>query len=556
MANEKKRSKLVPILCICAATLVLLSAAVLYFGGFIGNATMKNGVYIAGVNVSGMTHKEVVQCVNSAIEKTYPKSPMQVKVGDQLTTIYPTDSGVKLRTELAVTMAFITRADAGHFDLSPYLKLDKEKVQQMLAPMEDPYRESSFTQSSYSITGSRPALTEDHVEDPTQKLEIFMGTPAYTFSADDLYATVLAGYSSNQMSVEYEVPTKSPDAIDLDKIQKEHYVEPVSAEMDRKTFEVSQHTYGYGLDLESAKEALRAAKYGESISIDFVRIAPEWTYESLKAILFRDVLATYTSTSGSSYNRRTNMRLACEAINGQVVFPGDTFSYSNTLGERTPEKGYKPAPMYVGSESVASYGGGICQPSSTLYYCTLMADLETVERHNHGFFCSYVPAGMDATIAWGSCDFIFRNNQEYPIRIDAVADGDSVTITLYGTDTKDYYVKMEYEIWAVNSWKTVEKEFPPNNSKGYKDGQEITSPYTGYTVQTYKCKYDKETDALISREKEAYSVYNKRDRVVAKIVDPNAPSTDTPADTPADTPDTPAVPDTPVTPTPPVTPDE
>ena len=74
---------------------------------------------------------------------------------------------------------------------------------------------------------------------------------------------------------------------------------------------------------------------------------------------------------------------------------------------------------------------------------------------------------------------------------------------------------MEYEVLSTTKPKTVKEEVEPGS--GHKDGEVKVTPYTGYKVQTYKCKYDKETKKLISRDKEAYSVYAKRDKVVYKI---------------------------------------
>ena len=85
---------------------------------------------------------------------------------------------------------------------------------------------------------------------------------------------------------------------------------------------------------------------------------------------------------------------------------------------------------------------------------------------------------------------------------------------------------MDYEILETDPFETVEEEFPPDNPDGYVDGQVIISPYTGYKIVTYRCKYDKSSDELISREKEAVSFYSRRDKVVCKIVYPEetAPS--------------------------------
>ena len=150
----------------------------------------------------------------------------------------------------------------------------------------------------------------------------------------------------------------------------------------------------------------------------------------------------------------------------------------------------------------------------------ILADMEVVERHNHGYVSAYMPFGMDATVDWSGPDYKFKNTTEYPIRIEAYASGGTVTVSIIGTDTKDYYVKMEYAVLDIDNYETVYEELPPDNEKGYKDGEVINDPYTGYTIETYQCRYDKETDELLEREFEVRSKYIKRDKLVCKIVKP------------------------------------
>ena len=129
---------------------------------------------------------------------------------------------------------------------------------------------------------------------------------------------------------------------------------------------------------------------------------------------------------------------------------------------------------------------------------------------------------------WGSLDYQFRNNTDYPIKINASVHDGYVDIEFIGTDTKDYYVKMDYVVLSKDPWETKEKEITDGS---YEDGETITTPYTGYTVDTYKYKYDKETDELISEAFEAHSEYARRDKVVAVVPRPAAaPPTDPPTD--------------------------
>ena len=254
------------------------------------------------------------------------------------------------------------------------------------------------------------------------------------------------------------------------------------------------------------------------MEIPFYRTTPEISTESLRSLLFRDVLSSSSTEHTGEYNRNVNLQLACEALNGIVLFPGEEFSYNEALGERTTDKGYLPAGSYVVGATIETVGGGICQPSSTLYHCCLLADLEITLRDCHMYAVSYLPLGIDATINWGSFDYCFRNNTNYPIRIEAwMADG-YVHIQLMGTDEKDYYVVMENYVDRVIPYETVYEEMYADNPEGYEDGDVITSGYTGYEIYTYRCKYDKETDELISREYEDWSEYWARDEVIVKIV--------------------------------------
>ena len=151
--------------------------------------------------------------------------------------------------------------------------------------------------------------------------------------------------------------------------------------------------------------------------------------------------------------------------------------------------------------------------------------------------------GMDAAVSWGGPEFRFKNNTHYPIRIEAEVSGGYVKVQLIGTDEKDYYIEMEYEIIGSESPDVKYQDMAEDNADGYKDGDVIVTSYKGYTVKTYKVKYDKETGELIAREYDRTSKYKKRDKVIARIEKPTEPPTEAPApddssesDSPADVP--------------------
>ena len=151
---------------------------------------------------------------------------------------------------------------------------------------------------------------------------------------------------------------------------------------------------------------------------------------------YANVYATYTTNySASNVNRTTNLNIACKTINGTVVKPGATFSYNNTLGERTAKKGYKPATIFTGATGTAQeLGGGICQVASTMFNTALLANVTITQRYQHSQKVSYCPVGRDAGIYYGSKDFKFTNNTAYNIKIKAWISGGKLTVQFLTTE--------------------------------------------------------------------------------------------------------------------------
>ena len=553
----RARNRKILLVSICVVTLLLLVAIIagilMFAGSGKDDGLILNNVTIAGVNVGGMTPEQAVEAVHRATDMTYTVENMVIRLPDTILELSPADTGAKLDVEAAVQAAFDygrtgtwgenRRARQSSYNsvhtiaLLPYLNLDLDYIRGVLDDY-GAYFNSEFEESSWKVEGEKPALGPDDF-DPNaecQALILNPGKPGRYLDIDKVYDDVLDAFSLNIFVVETSMTgeEKTPETLDLEAIYQELYSEPVNATMDMETFEVSQETYGYGFDLEKTQELLSQTEYGNTIAVPMEYIRPEVCGEDLEENLFRDVLASYETKHTQDANRNHNLKLACEAINGMILMPGDLFDYNVALGERTTEAGYKPAGALSAGVSTVEVGGGICQVSSTLYYCTLIADLEIVERRSHSLVSTYMPIwGTDATVSWGGPEFRFRNNTNYPIRIEAeVADG-YVKIRLVGTDEKDYYVQMQYAIVDSEQPETEYKVYETEAdaaAAGHKDGQVLEPGVVGYTVYTYKCKYDKETDKLISRTFEAVSNYVCRNKVVVKVnsleTEPTEPPTE------------------------------
>ena len=125
-----------------------------------------------------------------------------------------------------------------------------------------------------------------------------------------------------------------------------------------------------------------------------------------------------TKIYGNEAARQNNMQITCNTLNNVEVQPGETFSFCNTVGKATAEKGYQEADIFVDGEKKKGFGGGNCQISTTIYNAVAqILELEVIERHNHSRDVKYIGKGKDAAVAYGSYDFKFKNNTDGIIRI-------------------------------------------------------------------------------------------------------------------------------------------
>ncbi|WP_312942093.1 VanW family protein [Oscillibacter sp.] len=285
-----------------------------------------------------------------------------------------------------------------------------------------------------------------------------------------------------------------------------------NAGYDAATGTITPERVGADFDVALAQSAMDAAKPGSTVEIPAEIKLPAVTAEKLAPVLFRDLLGSYTTHVGGSAARIGNVKLSSSAVNGTVLNSGDIFDYNEVVGQRTAARGYLPAPAYVQGETVDEIGGGVCQPSSTLYLATLKSNLEIVERYAHRYVPAYIPKGMDATVSWGGPNYRFRNNTNYPIKVESVYSKGYLTMSLYGTKVDDTTVKITNKTLSTTPFSVVYEDDAALAAG--KEAVKVT-PYTGYKVETYRNLYDGEGN-LISSTFEATSNYKVRNKVVLK----------------------------------------
>ena len=424
------------------------------------------------------------------------------------------------------------RGDSYLLDPRNYLVWNEETLRNRLNAFAAEYG-TEFAPASDELGAVEDGDANAEGVKPEKVLLVRSGVIGRGFTAENLYESVRDAWQlaliaedpeaalDSAMSYEFRVP----EPVDVDQLYERYCKDAVEPQLEKTTGNVTEGEDGYAFDREALTAALETLAPGEELRVGIFATHPQLTAKELRKTLFKDVIAEAHTRHTAIANRTNNLKLACKEIDGTILMPGEEFSFNKTVGQRTEEKGYKEAIAYVsGGESKPEVGGGICQVASSIYYAVLQADLETTQRQPHMYKVDYVPIGMDATIYWGSLDYRFKNTSPYPIKIEASVSGGKVHIKLLGTEWKDYTVELSSEILETTEPETVEKEVP--NDGTYKNGEVITTAYTGYKVATYRTTRSKSTGKKIETTQIAISRYKKRDKVIAKVV--GAPTNPTP----------------------------
>jgi vancomycin resistance protein YoaR len=194
---------------------------------------------------------------------------------------------------------------------------------------------------------------------------------------------------------------------------------------------------GLDVSVNVAVREVTAAAYSQQRVAELAlrETAADLTTREADELGIRERISTFTTEMGpSSANRIHNVHLMAEYIDGTLLRPGETFSFNDSVGPRTEERGFREGQMIIGSLLLPSIGGGVCQTATTLFNNAWELGLPIVERYNHSFYISHYPMGRDATVAWGGPDFAFRNDLDTGILITTSYTDDTLTFSFWGTD--------------------------------------------------------------------------------------------------------------------------
>lgn len=487
-----------------------------------GRDAILPNVSVSGIDVSNMTVEQAQSAIASTVEQ---------KGGDLSFILRYEDIEERLTLDQLAVDAGQSAQNAWNIGRGNFFTGGPQLVSHMLGvssqvPVVLPEDDPAVTDLIHRVKERIDAAAEDHgYQMEGGRLVMTKGAPVITVDWETLKADLFdhrfpdAVQSMAEGVEEYQftfhADQSEAEEPDFEAIHREVYAEARDASLDVNTMEVTDDAVGVDFDVQALKAAYQGAQSGETFSVPLTITQPRVTREELEAKLFKDLLGEATSTVSGSAARKSNVKLAASACSEKIILPGEVFSYNEATGPRTAAKGYQSAPAYYNGATVQEIGGGVCQPSSTLYYAVLHTTLEIVERTNHRYAVGYVPDGMDATVSYGSLDFKFRNNTDYPIKIvtssyDA-GGARKLNVKIYGTNPEGHYARPTANVFNVVA-PTVQYVPDPGVARGSLVLDHQQNAYRGRTAQTFRTVYAADGTQL-ERQDLGLSVYKMRPTV-------------------------------------------
>lgn len=524
--KSKKGNKKIFIIISIVVVIVLFLSTIFAIINMNNNNIVK-GVYIENVNISGLSKDDVTNNINEKIKLI---ENVDLYYGDYTETIKLEDLGIEVSAKEAINNS-INIGKSNNIIIDNFNIL-KAMILKTKFDLNISINEEKFNETVKNIQAEIPEKLEEYsYEIKDNELIITSGKSGNVIVLENLKKVIIENiknqFNGNNESSKIPVKNSEPEEINIEKIYSEIYKEAKDAYIVDEPLELHKEEEGVDLaiSIEEAKEILLEEK--ETYTIPLKITEPEVKVKDLGDKLFKQTLAKYTTIyDAGNTNRAHNIALAAKTINGTVLLPGETFSYNGILGNTNKEKGYKVGTAYVGGKVVESYGGGICQVSSTLYNAALYANLEIVERHNHSYAVNYVPAGRDATVAYGGKNFRFKNSRSYPIKIVASAKNGVVSISIMGIkEEKEYEVVLTSSVLSTTQNQTVYEK-----NSNLAEGQEkvIQKGYIGRTSIAYKIlKYNGKTISKTVLSKDTYKPMNKIVQIGTKKTASNSQTVET-----------------------------
>lgn len=516
-SKKQKSNKVIPIVVSLFIVLFVMIFSVVFALFNMNNEKILKGISILGIDISDLTVEEAKTKINNAIEERFKdeNNNLILKIGENETSVTANTFNAKFDIDNAVIEADNIGRN-GNILTNNYsilfTKLFKKEIKPRL------YLDDSLLSDTIKDINSKmkDAVVDNSYYIEKNNLIIVKGKAGYTIKTEELKEKIyeqISNIHTNYQTIEIPVEYKAPEPINLQKIHEEIYKEPQDAYVEKNPTVVHPEVNGvdFKISVEEAEELLKENKEEYTIPLKITK--PKKTINNLGEEAFPDLLATFsTRFDGSNYNRNTNIKLAAKKVNGTVILPGEKFSFNTIVGSRTIEAGFKEGTAYIGGKVVPDVGGGVCQVSSTIYNTALLANMQIVERSNHMFTTGYVAASRDATVYYGSLDFVFKNSRKYPIKMVASANGGVCKVSIYGIkEEKEYEVIIQSKITSYINPTTIYKE-----DQTLEEGKEIVEQTAIIGCRSEGYKILKLNGKIVSQTLLSKDTYKSRNKIVRR----------------------------------------
>ncbi len=521
--NTTDKNKVV-VFVLIVLVCIIVCISTLFAAINLKNTKIFNNVFISGVNVSGKTVDEARSLLEEEIDKHKDKE-ITLKLDESEYSVNVSELGFDaVNVEKALEEAY-NYGRSGTFIQNNYTIL-LSNFRNKEVELEYSLDDEVYDELVARITSANEKVSsDDSYEISGDSIIVVKGQDGLKIDSDMLEKCIVIAATTDSNVIDIPVSESTSGKLDLDKIYGEVHVLPQDASFTSgENFEVIIDKTGVDFDIDSAKEEYKNLKAGETMKIALRVVEPKVKVADLDKQLFKDVLATYSTTYDvTEKNRVKNLQTASDRCNGTIVYPGEEFSFHKTIGTRTIANGYASAHSFAGGKVVNTVGGGICQVSSTLYNIVLHADLEVVERKAHGMYVKYAEPSVDATISEGAIDFRFKNNRSYPIMIVSEMKDGTLTMSILGIKEKtDKIIEIESVTLETLPYTTIRE----NDSTMLKGTTKVVQePVDGYISEAYRIEKDANGNivsrTLISKDK--YIPTNEIIKVGTKVIEEKPP---------------------------------
>ena len=278
-----------------------------------------------------------------------------------------------------------------------------------------------------------------------------------------------------------------------------------------RPFKFSKEINGKSVDRDSLLIAIDKTLNGkeEKIIAKTKLLKPTLTVENLKkSTNLRSFFKT--NYQYSTKERKENIKLAVSKIDGYILYPEQEFSFNQTVGERTKERGFQEAKIIENGKFTDGVGGGVCQVSSTLYNAVLLSGLKVSERHNHSMLVNYVEPSLDAMVSSTYADLKFINETGAIVFILGGCNDNEAWFSIYGVKN-EYTYKTSYEI--IEKIQPEEPERVESEDENITEERFLVYPKFGAKSEGFLEIY--EGERLIERKKLSTDKYKPLRGVIA-----------------------------------------